>query len=160
SIRVLLALVLWAGVGSTEAQRVLDTRRHHLGIAGRPEWDEFARDLPVDRELSLTFEGQANTREATLLIRQDNVKLDWPVRLNARPIGRLLPMEATLVHALPVPPGALRDGVNTLVIASPGQADDIVIDRIELDPRPLRAAVGRTTLDVSVTDAESGAALP
>src|SRR5262245_26767245 len=111
----------------------LDEKRHHLGIAGRPEWDEFAGQVPEGRELRVSFEGHANSREATLFVRQTNVKLDWPVRLNGRPIGRLLTMEAPLVHALPVPAGAIRDGANTLLIGSPTQADDIVIDRISLD---------------------------
>jgi hypothetical protein len=161
-IRLLLALCLLFTVASADAQLVLEARRHHLGIAGRPEWDEFAGDAPEGRALRLRFEGQANPREATLFLRQHNVKLDWPVRLNGRPIGRLLPMEAALVSALPVPPGVIRDGANELDIDSPGSGppDDIVIDRIVLDPRPVREAVGRAALDLSVTDADTGAGLP
>jgi len=160
SIRALLLLLFLAQAGSAPAQVVLDAQRHHLGIAGRPEWDEFAGDKPQGPSLKLSFESRANAQEATLLIRQHNVKLDWPVRLNGRPLGRLLTMEASLVHALPVPPGALRDGANTLLIESPRQPDDIVIDQVALDARSPREALGRTTIDISVTDADSGAPLP
>ncbi len=155
-----LALVFLATTRQADAQAVIDSKRHHLGIAGRPEWDEFAGDEPEGPALKLSFDGHANTRPTTLLIRQHNVKLDWPVRLNGRVIGRLLAMEAALWHALPVPPGTLRDGANTLSIESPGQVDDIVIDQVSLDERPPREAVGRATLDVSVNDADTGKPLP
>jgi hypothetical protein len=147
-------------VGSAPAQVVLDKERHHLGIAGQPEWDEFAADTPEGRMLKLSFEGRSNPREATLFIRQENVKLDWRVQINNRPIGRLLAMEARLVHVLPVPAGVIRDGANTLVIEPPEQPDDVVIDRIALDSRPVRQSVGQAVLDVSVTDADTGARLP
>ena len=160
SICALLLLALLAHSVRAEAQVVLDAKRHHLGIAGRPEWDEFAGDAPEGRELKLSFVGRSNPSAATLLIRQENVKLDWPVRLNGRPIGRLLPTEASLVHALSVPAGAIRDGANTLIIEPPAQADDIVIDRITLDEHPVHEAVGRVWMDVSVTDVETGAPLP
>ena len=162
SIWTLLILVIQANAlsGQVRPQSVVDDKRHHLGIAGQPEWDEFAGDQPEGRVLQLSFNGRANAREATLLIRQDNVKLDWPVRLNGRPIGRLLPMEAALWHALAVPSGSLRDGANTLLIESPGQVDDIVIDQVAIDARPVREALGRATLNVSVTDAGTGGFLP
>ncbi|MBX6316620.1 MAG: hypothetical protein IRY99_27455, partial [Isosphaeraceae bacterium] len=142
------------------AQVVLDARRHHLGIAGQPEWDEFAADEPEGRALELRFDGRSNDREATLLVRQRDVKLDWPVRLNGRVVGRLVPMEAALGHALPLPPGTLRNGENTLVIGPAPQADDVIIDEVALDPRPTREALGRSTLHVVVTDAVTGIGLP
>jgi hypothetical protein len=160
SIPAFLLLLFLASAGTVPAQVVLDAHRHHLGIAGRPEWDEFVGNEPEGRALKLTFEGRASAHEATLLIRQHDVKLDWPVRLNGRPLGRLVTMEAPLVHALAVPPGTLRDGANILLIESPGQADDIVIDPVALDARSPREALGRTAIDVTVTDADSGALLP
>jgi hypothetical protein len=156
----LAILVLVAGTSRATAQTTLDAGRHHLGVAGAPEWQEFADEAPEGPSLTVAFPAVANAGEATLLIRQRDVKLDWPVRLNGRVIGRLLAMEAPLVHALPVPPGALRDGRNTLVIGPSPLADDIVIECLSLDPRPLRQALGGATLDVAVTEAGSGAALP
>jgi hypothetical protein len=160
SIPALLLLLFLTSTATAPAQAVLDAQQHHLGIAGRPEWDEFAADKPEGRELKLVFEGRASARETTLLIRQRDVKLDWPVGLNGRPLGRLVTMEAPLVHALTVPPGTLRDGANVLSIESPGQPDDIVIGPVALDARSPREALGRTTIDVTVTDTGSAAPLP
>jgi hypothetical protein len=137
---------------------VLDARRHHLGITGSPEWTEFSGDPPEGRTLNLSFQGRTNAQEATLLLLQRDVKLDWTVLLNGRSIGRLMPWEAPLIHALAIPPAVLHDGENTLVVAGPSQPDDIVIDHVALDERPVRDALGRATLDVSVT--ESGSPVP
>src|SRR5690606_8701813 len=137
---------------------VVDGATHHLEAAGEPEWQEFAGAEPEGRSLELRFQpppdlvAGADAGGATLLIRQRDVKLRWEVRLNDRVVGQLLPMEAELVHALAVPAGALREGENTLTIGPPPAADDVVIERIALDPRPVREALGRATLDVAVTD--------
>lgn len=155
-----MAILLAASFPGASGAVDLDAQRHHLGVAGRPEWDEFAGERPEGRSLELRFEAEANRAEATLLIRQRDVKLDWDVRINNKPIGRLLPTEAAAVHALAIPRGTLRTGTNTLVIGPSAQADDIVIDQVRLDPRPLREALGGSTLEVAVTDPETRAALP
>ncbi len=160
AILSLLAALFIVGPGRADAQAVLDSGRHHLGTAGEPEWDEFAEDAPEGRELVVRFSGKANAGEATLFIRQRDVKLDWPVTLNDRPIGRLHTMEGSLVHTLAVPAGALRDGPNTLRIGPPPGLDDVVIEEIRLDPRAPSDAIGRTTLEVRATDAETGRGLP
>ena len=86
-----LLILLVAGAEEGLAQVVIDAGRHHLGTAGRPEWQEFAGSEPEGRGLELRFEGRANPAEATLLIRQRDVKLGWDVRINDRRIGRLHP---------------------------------------------------------------------
>lgn len=142
------------------AQSVLDAARHHLGTPGDPEWEEFAADRPEGPRLELRFESRANAREATLFVRQRDVKLDWDVRLNDRSLGRLMPMEADLVHTLAVPQGALRDGENVLTIGPPPGRDDIVIGEIALDLRPKNQVLSRATLDVQVTESATGQGLP
>ena len=151
-IALALLVLLVAGTREVRSQVVIDAHRHHLGTAGRPEWQEFAGSEPEGRGLELRFEGRANPAEATLLIRQRDVKLDWDVRLNDRRIGRLHPMEAALVHALAVPAGTLRDGENRLTIGPPPEADDVIIEGVALDPRPVREALGRAKLEVRVTE--------
>lgn len=153
-------LALTVGVGVGRAQTVIDPARHHLGTASQPEWREFAGSEPEGRGLVLDFEGRANPGEATLLIRQGDVKLGWDVRLNDRRLGQLQPMEAPLVHALAVPAGALRDGANRLEIGPPPEADDVVIEGITLDPRPVREALGRAALEVRVIEPGREAPLP
>jgi hypothetical protein len=155
---LLVLLVARAGDGS--AQSVIDARRHHLGTAGRPEWREFAGSEPEGRGLELRFEGRANPTEATLLIRQRDVKLGWDVRVNDRRIGQLQLMEIGLVQALAVPAGTLRDGENRLSIGPPPEADDVVIEGISLDPRPLREALGGAKLEVRVNEPGRDAGLP
>lgn len=158
--RILVATLLATSFAEATAPEALDARRHHLGVAGRPEWAEFEKDVPEGRSLELRFAGHANADAATLLIRQGGVKLNWAVRLNGRSIGRLLPMEDSLVHALAVPAGALRDGPNTLSVDPPAEPDDIVIDEVTLDPRPRAVVLSGATLDVAVDDRDSGRGLP
>jgi hypothetical protein len=155
-------ILLIAGVGEVPAtaQVVLDAKRHHLGTAGQPEWSEFVGSEPEGRSLELIFQGRPNPDEATLLIRQRDVKLEWQVRLNGRLIGRLHTMEAPLVHAMAVPPGSLRDGENRLVIGPPPEADDVVLEEITLDPRPVRKALGRALLEVQVSEPGRELGLP
>lgn len=143
-------------------RRVLDATRYHLGIAGLPEWEEFAASTPHGPQLDLTFTAQANPREATLFIRQRNVKTTWNVLLNGRKLGTLETLTQPLVRALAVPVGALKNGENRLTIMRPPtpMLDDIVVGEIALDPRPRDEAVGGAAVDVAVTDADSRAGLP
>src|SRR5262245_29296526 len=96
--------------------RVLDSNRYHLGVAGKPEWQWFEGQTPLSNRLDIHFAAQSNSHEATLFIRQEDVKLDWPVQLNGRKLGNLFLMEEPLVHALAVPSGFLRDGDNVLTV--------------------------------------------
>ncbi len=84
----------------------------------------------------MEFDGRANAQPATLLIRQRDVKLKWPVLLNGRKLGTLDLIEYPEVATLPIPPGALRNGANSLSILSPEAPDDIFIEEIALDGRP------------------------
>jgi hypothetical protein len=154
-------IVVSAGVSAEpDAPRVLDARRYHLGTAGAPEWAEFERSAPHGRTLDLNFEARANTSEATLFIRQRDVKGAWNVLLNGRSIGRLETLHQPLVRALSIPAGVLRDGGNRLGITGPPMIDDIVVGEITLDARPRAAALAAVNLDVRVHDAESGEGLP
>ncbi len=143
-----------------EPARVLDGRVYHLGIASQPEWQHFDSKTPHGQRLEVRFTAQANAREATLFLRQDDVKLDWGVELNGRRLGKLFLMEAPLVHALPVPAGALRDGENTLAITPPSGVDDIFVGDFRLDPRPQSKTLNQCTLAVEVRDGATRAGLP
>jgi hypothetical protein len=155
----LLALLV-TGAQDVHSQVVIDARHHHLGTAGRPEWQEFAGSDPEGRSLELRFEGRSNPAEATLLIRQRDVKLEWEVRLNDRAIGRLHPMESALVFALAVPAGTLCDGGNRLSIGPPPEPDDVIIEEVALDPRPVRKSLDGAKLEVSVTEPGRHGGLP
>ncbi len=147
--------VCWA---EASAARVLDARRHHLGVAGQPEWTEFAGSTPAGPQLELTFTAAANAREATLFIAQREVKVAWQVAVNGRRVGTLETLSQPLVRALSVPAGTLRDGDNTLTIARAAArlADDIEIGGIELEERPRAEVLGEAGIDVVVTASDGG----
>ena len=109
-VSALLSL-LAVGVEIFAQTRVLDATRYHLGTEGFPEWQEFIGKKPHGRMLEVRFEAQRNESEQTLLIRQRDVKQGWQVQLNGRRLGSLVTQETSLVHALAVPPGAVRDGM-------------------------------------------------
>lgn len=147
---------------SEPGRRGLDAARHHLGVAGLPEWQEFEGSTPHGRQLDVSFSAVANARENTLFIWQRNVKTTWNVLLNGRKLGVLEALAQPLVLALPIPAGLLKDGENRLSIVRPPSPmlDDIVVGEIALDPRPRAEALAEAALEVAVTDAESGAAVP
>lgn len=155
-----LALLLSATLPVHAQVRVLDATQYHLGTEGFPEWQEFAGKKPHGRMLEVRFEAQANAAEQTLLIRQRDVKQGWQVQLNGRRLGSLVTQETSIVHVLAVPPGALRDGTNTLAILPPTAVDDIVVGEFWLVPAPLKEALTQATLAVRVTDSDTKGPLP
>lgn len=132
----------------------------HLRSGDTFEWDEFKHQTPAGAGLTVSFPGPSNPGEATLLIRQDNVKLDWTVQVNGQKVGTLFLMEAPLLHALAVPAGLLRDGLNTLSLLPPRANDDIIVGPISLELRPLPEVLSQATLQVKVSEHPSGAPLP
>ncbi|MFA6544649.1 MAG: CehA/McbA family metallohydrolase [Limisphaerales bacterium] len=158
---LMVSLVLLLAALPVRAQlRVLDAARYHLGTEGFPEWQEFAGQKPHGRRLELHFEAQRNEAEQTLLIRQRDVKQSWQVQLNGRRLGNLVTQETSLVHALAVPSGALRDGTNTLAILPPTAVDDVVVGDFRLAPTPLKETLAQATLTVRVSDSDTKMGLP
>lgn len=139
---------------------IVNSERIRLGEPQSPEWEWFENDPPREGPLELHFQAQVNTREATLFVRQEDVKLEWRVHLNGKSVGKLFLMEDDLTSALPLPAGALRDGTNVLTVLPPiGAADDIVLRDILVDPRPLAEAIHQATLEVKVTES-GGQSIP
>jgi hypothetical protein len=145
---------------ATGAPLVLNTQRLHLGSPDAPEWEWFAAWPPDARRLDLRFTAQPNVREATLFIRQDDVRQDWSVGLNGKRLGKLFLMEADLVHTIAIAPGTMRDGENVLSLLPPKENDDIVIQQVEIVERPLNEAIAEGTLEVTVTNAGDRTPLP
>lgn len=148
--------------GALAASRpiLLNSQTLHLRSGSKPEWQEFDGKTPDGAGISFRFRSQSNTNEATLLIQQDNVKLDWIVAINGKKLGSLFLMEAPLVYALSVAPGTLHDGENTLTIAPPKENDDILIGRIEWVPLPLTKVLNQSRLVVRIKDSDDGKPLP
>jgi hypothetical protein len=154
-LRTILASLLVTSPFITTANEalILSSERIHLGEPGSPEWEWFENDPPRSGPLELRFQAHANPQEATLFIRQSDVKLEWRVHLNGKNLGKLFLMEDDLTYAMPLPAGSLRDGENVLTILPPvGNADDIVLRDIVLDQRPVKEAVQQATLEVQVRE--------
>lgn len=145
-----------------DAARVLSAGPHHLGVAGLPEWEEFANSTPVGPQLDLGFNASAPSGESTLLIRQRNVKTRWNITLNGQRIGALETLTQPLQLALAVPAGLVREGNNRLTIARPPSPllDDVVVSELTWIPQPRAAALTAARLSVRVTDADTGEPVP
>jgi hypothetical protein len=155
------ALLLAAAACASGQTRILDANCYHLGVAGKPEWLSFEGQTPFSNRLDIHFAAQTNTDEATLFIRQEDVKLEWSVQLNGRKLGTLFLMEQPLVQTLPVPPGFLRSGDNVLSVLPPGQVDDIIVGDVLLESRPVEEALlTKTKIEVQVRDKKTGSGLP
>lgn len=152
--------MLLDSVVAQPGETVLESRHLHLGRPGQWEWTEY-KDRPVDAEmLELRFQGHKNVVENTLLIWQKNVKLSWPVTLNGRKLGRLTTSESALETVVGVPPGALVEGENVLRVEAPPALDDIEIGPLKLIASPVGDAISGASLEVTVTDEDTGDSLP
>ncbi|MBW3597925.1 MAG: CehA/McbA family metallohydrolase [Planctomycetes bacterium] len=142
---------------------VLAPELRHVRIEGPREWSEFP-ETPDANRIEATFSGAANDQEWTLQVRQQDVKQSWPVSLNGKKLDNLARDENDMVVYFPVPPGAVRDGENTLVIehGARGAAapDDVRIGQIVLHRRPRDEVLNEATLELEVIDADSGEPLP
>src|SRR5688572_9757338 len=81
---------------------VLDSGLHHLRAAGPREWTEFP-EQPESSHRELRFRSQANPREWTLELRQQDVKQDWNVLLAGKPLGKLVRDENDMRIYFPLP---------------------------------------------------------
>jgi hypothetical protein len=139
---------------------VLEPKRLHLGKPGQWEWESF-KGRAVDAErIELRFQSKANVAEHTLSIWQRDVKLSWPVMLNGRKLGTLVTAETAMETLLPIAPGILRDGENVLNIEAPSVLDDIEAGPIAIAAKPVSAVLSGAKVDVAVTDAGTGKAMP
>lgn len=160
-----VAILFSAGIpaDSAGAERLVVTPRlHHLRIAGPREWSSFP-EQPEASRLKLVFRGEASAGSATLLLRQQDVKQSWKVRLNDTALGSLVVDENDLVLALSVPAGTLREGENTLEIEQDQGAagvDDVRVGEISLDLRPRAEVLAESRIEVTVRETQTGRPTP
>ncbi|MEY4482916.1 MAG: hypothetical protein RL693_368, partial [Verrucomicrobiota bacterium] len=151
-----LAVVVLLAAGAENGETVLEPKRLHLGKPGQWEWDLF-KDRAIDAErLEIKFQAKPNATEHTLRLWQRDVKLTWPVLLNGRKLGTLVTAETAMESLLVVPPGALREGENVLIIEAPSGLDDIEVGPVILAAKPIPEVLSGATIEVAVTDAETG----
>jgi len=149
-----------AGCASVDdSARTLSGSTFHLRSGGEPLWAEF-QGTPHGRQLDLAFEARATPIENTLFIRQEMVREKWAVLVNGTKVGELHKQETPLVQAYAVPAGLLKEGGNTLRIVPPREKEDIRVGPVRLETRPYAEALGQATLQVTVVDPATSAALP
>lgn len=159
--RLLASIAFLFLMGQTfAAEVVLESRRLHLGKPGSWEWDEF-KDRKVDAErLEIRFQAKPNSTEQALRIWQSQVKLNWPVMLNGRRLGSLTTAETAMESDFALPPGTLKDGENVLVVDAAASLDDIEIGPVILMQEPVKTYLSGARIEVNVTDAANGNAMP
>jgi hypothetical protein len=161
--RKILSFLLAGAVAATAlgSVRVIDDRLHHLRGKGEPHrWSDFPPVADADR-LEVSFESRANTEAWTLWIRQYAVRGQRPIAINGRNVGRLSNDMRDMTLAIPIPPGTLVDGTNTLVIMAGGSPpNDMFIGQIRLVEQPVDKVLHEAQVQVLVTDARTGEPVP
>jgi len=135
---------------------------HHLRIDGPREWSSFP-ERSEGSSLNLKFEGRRNENEHTLLLRQQDVKQLWAVRLNDTDLGRLTIDENDMVLTFAVPANTLRDGENELSVQQVGdkpKIDDIRVGHCRIEDQKVSEYLGQSRVRVTVQDADSGQLIP
>ncbi len=141
-------------------ERVLDAKVRHLGDSPMPDLKE-ASPQPEGRTFHVDFDAKANDSERVLVIYHWHVDNDWTLAINGAPITMLEKGADPVDHFYRVPRGALKTGANALDITPPqGSADDIIIGNVRYFDAPLQDVLHFGYVEVSVTDADSGLALP
>lgn len=154
-------LLLFACLAASADQTVISDRLHHLRIDGPREWSDFP-EMPEAASLQLTFQGTSNEMPATLRLRQQDVKQQWQVVLNDKPLGRLHVDENDMVVYFAVPPESLLDGDNRLRIeqSSRRRIEDIRVGEIVLHDRDVDAVLSAGSVEIQVIDRADGQPLP
>ncbi len=141
----------------------IEPRLVHLRSGSVREWAEFPLTAQA-AEFDATFAAEPNSGEATLSLRQQDVKQTWRVLLNGKSLGNLVIDENDMRLYFAIPPGTLKATGNRLQIVptsrSDKNSDDIRVGELKVDRRPMREVLNEGTASFEVTDADSGKALP
>jgi hypothetical protein len=149
---IFLAITLACAPSLQAKELILDPKLHHLRFGNVREWSDFPEQAEGP-SLVVRFQAEVNATEQTLRLRQQDVRQTWKVMLNGKERGRLPPDENDMIIYLPLPPGALVGGENTLRIEQVGQiVDDVRVGEIVLDDRPSTQVLSEATVEITVTD--------
>jgi hypothetical protein len=136
-------------------QYAISHATHHLRNGKVREWSEFPIEARA-RELKLQFTSHANTSECTLILQQYDVKQNWKVEINGQSLGSLAADEKIMVVYFSIPTGILRNGQNEIYIhCDDGASDDIRVEKISVDKRPVNKVLGEATVEVEVVDSNN-----
>lgn len=148
-------------VASAGEPQALLSNKVTLGVAGQPEWDDYAVRPPDSAGWEVDFTPTGPTDGArSLLVRHRGVKQRWRIRLNDKELGSLPTLEQEQITAFAVPEEALVTGKNRLALVPPPTPDDIEIAGIDLLDEPLEEVLSGSSLEVAVTRADDGTPVP
>ncbi len=138
---------------SKEKRQVIESRKIYLRGGDLPEWDDFTSKT-VAKSWSKTFHTDENDADWTLLIRQVDVRREWILKLNGKPIGRLKRDENDLLSTFSIPRKSLRNGENHLSLEAKlnNETDDIAIGPIYLCKASTKQLLSESTLKIEVRD--------
>lgn len=141
----------------------VDDALHHLRIAGPREWADFPLEAEAER-LELKFRAERNASEATLRLRQQDVKQTWSVLVNGENVGKLVQDENDQTAYFALPPDTMIDGENTIVIeqktGGKPTTDDIRVGEVAIDSRAVGALLSEATATIQVIDRKTGEPIP
>ncbi|MDO1449436.1 CehA/McbA family metallohydrolase [Rhodocytophaga aerolata] len=154
-VGMLLALPLQ----SLSQNNVITGKMISLRRGAIPEWSTFPKK--VDKELLLSFDAQPNTTPYTLSLKQEDVKQKWRVLLNGKELAKLHQDENPMISYWPVPTKRLQQGKNSLqIIQADTLVDDIRVGEIKLHAMSTEDLLSQATIDITVTDQQTGNLLP
>lgn len=152
-----IALLSFRGLCDAQESIRLTNRMHHLRIDGPREWNSFP-DQPEANSLTIRFSSaDANSKEWSLSLTQEDIKQRWSVRLNGDTLGTLPIDENPMKVYFAIPPGQVRDGMNELSIEEKSSkiTDDVRVGRIQIQRQSRKSVLHRATVRISVRDANS-----
>ncbi len=139
------------------AERVILEPLVHLRNVEPREWSSFPEQAE-SRHWEATFTSSDSFRPQTLRVRHRDVKQLWRVYLNDQEMGQLPRDENSMVTFYALPGDKLRDGDNTLRIASTDKApDDVWIGDVRLIDTLRAEVLAQATIEVQVDEAGRGA---
>lgn len=145
------------------APTIIESKPVHLRNQTEREWSSFP-EVPEGTRLTRTFWAMKNDSAHCLLMRQEDVRQQWVVTLNGKRLGELVRDENEMTIGLEIPPQAILDGENVLLIETGSSAktpsDDIRVGPIKWHPRPLKDVLTEATLEVTILDSNSNEAIP
>src|SRR5689334_20736095 len=139
--------------------RVLDAGYHHLGNDETKDWKE-ASAKPEGKRLDVKFESEANAGEWTLFLEQRSIDNAWRVKLNDVEIALLKPFPGLVERHLSIPARRVKQGANVLSFVPDQPNDDVVIGKVRLASQSLREIHDTQRVELTVSDAADGSALP
>lgn len=128
---------------------------------GEREWDNFPL-RPEATSLTLDFTVSADNLPRSLSYQQIDVKQQWVIAINDKPLERLVRDENHMTVVLDIPAEMIQAGTNRLTVKQLGRLvpDDIYVGAFQFHSQTREAYLSQCTLPVEVKDKQTGTPVP